>query len=83
MKKILTIFILFSFLAIKGALFDKNSVMTTALAAEELILKVKENPTIVGWVYQPGKLENSYCLYERNYMILASTNMDVEGQCLF
>ena len=26
----------------------------------------------MGWVYQKGKLENSYCLYDRNYLLLAN-----------
>ena len=42
------------------------------LFCQELVLKVKNPPTIVGWVYQKGKLENSYCLYDDNYLIFAN-----------
>lgn len=41
------------------------------LFCESLILKVKGPANIVGWVYKGGKLENSYCLYDRNYLLLA------------
>ena len=73
MKKISSIFVCLSFLIFIGII-----TRGTSLIAEELILKVKESPTIAGWVYQKGELENSYCLYERNYMILASANVDIK-----
>lgn len=46
---------------------------TSSVFAEELILKVKNSPCIAGWIYQNGSLENSYCLYEKNHIILASS----------
>jgi len=78
MKKKLMVFILFSFLLFFEMLFC-NVLVIASLEAEELILKVKENPKLAGWIYQKGKLENSYCLYERNYMIFASANADWQG----
>ena len=75
MKKISSIFVCLSFLIFIGII-----TRGTSLIAEELILKVKESPTIAGWVYQKGELENSYCLYERNYMILASANVDIKAK---
>ena len=47
---------------------------TSFLTSQELILKVKDKPCIIGWVYQKGKFENTYCLYERNYIILANAS---------
>lgn len=44
------------------------------LASQELILKVKDKPCIIGWIYQKDKLENTYCLYDRNYVILANSS---------
>ena len=43
------------------------------LFSQELILKVKNHANIIGWVYQKEKLENSYCLYDDNYLIFASS----------
>lgn len=43
------------------------------LSSQELILKVKNPANIVSWIYQKGKLENSYCLYDDNYLIIASS----------
>ena len=43
------------------------------LFSQELILKVKNHANIVGWVYQKEKLEDSYCLYDDNYLIFASS----------
>ena len=47
--------------------------ISVLLSSQELILKVKNPPTIAGWVYQKGALENSYCLYDNNYLIFASS----------
>ena len=76
MKKVLSVFVFSSFLILGKIIFGEILVGTFA-TAEELILKVKNNPILAGWVYQKGNLENSYCLYERNYMILASANIDL------
>lgn len=43
------------------------------LFSQELILKVKNHANIVGWVYQKENLEDSYCLYDDNYLIFASS----------
>ena len=51
--------------------------VSVLLFSQELILKVKNPASVVGWVYQKGKLENSYCLYDDNYLIFASaTNQE-------
>ena len=47
------------------------------LSSQELILKVKNPANVVSWVYQKGLLENSYCLYDDNYLIFASS-LDVQ-----
>ena len=73
MKTRLPFFIFFSCLILCNLSFG-----SAVATAEELILKVKENPTIAGWIYQKGQLENSYCLYERNYMILANANISLK-----
>ncbi len=48
-------------------------ILNPFLFSQELVLKVKSEPNVVGWIYKNGELENSYCIYERNYLILAST----------
>ena len=84
MKKIVSVLGYLVFLAFIKTSIAKNLLVRGqvggTIAAEELILKVKENPQIAGWVYQKGKLENSYCLYERKYLILARANVDITVQ---
>lgn len=84
MKKIVSVLGYLVFLAFIKTSIAKDFLVRGqvggTIAAEELILKVKENPQIAGWVYQKGKLENSYCLYERKYLILARANVDITVQ---
>lgn len=46
---------------------------TVFLFSQELILKVKNSANIIGWVYQKERLDGSYCLYDDNYLIFASS----------